>query len=195
MFYKASEHWEKRRYLRYVISFFGIVLIWNQATMMNRNFYRDYQRYEYTREVLNQVAYEVEKTYGTDLPVVFTGHGSVPYEFMSDYYVGYGSWQYRAIARITDLVDEHLKEKYFQPQGYCFIGEAQYPFIQWAFDAFDGTSREMIAFLKMHGHEFTTIYDQEVLEEVREIGDTLPSWPEEGSISLQDGYILVHFDR
>lgn len=193
MLYRAFEQWEKKRYWRYAVSFLGIVLIYNQATMMNRNFFRDYQKYEYTKEVLNQVAFEVEKAYGTDLPVVFTGHYDVPYEFISDYYVSYGSWQYRTIAKITDLVDVHLKEKYFQPQGYCFIGEAQYPFIQWAFDAFDGTNREMIAFLRMHGHELTTVSDKEVLEEARKIGDSLPGWPKEGSISLQDGYVLVHF--
>ncbi|MCM1326010.1 MAG: glucosyltransferase domain-containing protein [Bacteroidales bacterium] len=194
--YRAFEQKKKSvPYLRYAVSFLGIVLLWNQAAMMNRNFYRDYQKYEYTRGVLSKVAYEVEKTYGTDLPVVFTGHDSVPYEFVSDYYVGYGSWQYRMIAGITDLVDEHLKEKYFQPQGYCFIGEAQYPFIQWAFDAFDGTNREMIAFLKMHGNEFSTVSDKEILEQAREIGDSMPGWPAEGSISLQDGYVLVHFDE
>lgn len=194
MLYQAFGQQKQRRYLKYAISFLGLVLIYNQAAMMNRNFYKDYQKYEYTREVLNQVAFDVEKAYGTELPVVFTGHYSVPYEFMSDYYVGYGSWQYRAIAGITDLVDVHLKEKYFQPQGYCFIGEAQNPFIQWAFDAFDGTNREMITFLRMHGHELATVSDKEVLEEARRIGDLLPGWPEEGSISLQDGYVLVHFE-
>lgn len=193
MIYRAWGQQEKSRYFRYLISFLGIVLIWNQAAMINRNFYRDYQKYEYTKEVLSQVAYEVEKAYGTDLPVVFTGHTTVPFEFVSDYYVGYDSWQYRAIAGITDLVDVHLKEKYFQPQGYCFIGESQYPFIQWAFDAFDGTNREMISFLRMHGHELYTVSDKEVLKEARQIGDSLPCWPREGSISLQDGYVLVHF--
>ncbi len=193
MLYRAFGQWKKRRYWRYFILSLGVVIVWNQATMMNRAFYRDYQKYEYTKEVLLRVAYDVEKTYGTDFPVVFTGRCPVPYEFVSDYYAGYGSWQYRAIARITDLVDVHLKEKYFQPRGYCFVGEAQYPFIRWALDAFDGTNREMMAFLRMHGYEFVTVSDEAVLERARQIGDSLPGWPREGSVSLQDGYVLVCF--
>lgn len=96
------------------------------------------------------------------------------------------------IATITDKVDPHLKEKYFAPQGYCFTGEANYPFIQWAFDAFDGTNREMMNFLEMHGHSFPQVTDPEILEQARTIGDTMPEWPADGSVSLQDGYILVH---
>ncbi len=194
LLYLAFGKWKYSRYWRYAVIAWGGILVYNQASMLNRDFFRDYQKYEHTKEVLRQVAFAVERDYGTDLPVVFTGHYSVPYEFKSDYYVGYGSWQYRTIARITDLVDVHLKEKYFQPQGYCFIGETQYPFIQWAFDAFNGTNREMMVFLRMHGYEFATVSDKAVLEQARKIGDTLPGWPREGSVSLQDGYVLVRFD-
>ncbi|MDE7269375.1 MAG: hypothetical protein K2N81_02755, partial [Acetatifactor sp.] len=112
-----------------------------------------------------------------------------------DYYVSYGSKQYRYIAAITDKVDPHLKEKYFSVWGYSFVGEANFPMIQWAFDAFDGTNREMINFLKMHGHPFRTVTDPEVLAQARELGDQMPGYPAEGSIVRQDGYILVHIDR
>ena len=135
---------------------------------------------------------EIERDYGKSTPVIFTGHYSTPYSLVEDYYVSYGSWQYRVIATITDKVDPHLKEKYFAPQGYCFTGEANYPFIQWAFDAFDGTNREMMNFLEMHGHSFPQVTDPEILEQARTIGDTMPEWPADGSVSLQDGYILVH---
>lgn len=172
--------------------FLAFVLVYNQAAAMNQNFYVDYKKYENTKEVLTRVAAEVEKEYGTDLPVVFTGHYETPHELLKDYYVDYTSWQYRTIAAITDLVDEHLKEKYFSPYGYSFIGEGNYPFIQWGFDAFDGTNREMIHFLELHGYSFRTVTDEVVLEDARRIGDTLPKWPAEGSVSMQDGYILIH---
>ena len=145
-----------------------------------------------TKEVLTEIALEIERDYGKSTPVIFTGHYSTPYSLVEDYYVSYGSWQYRVIAAITDKVDPHLKEKYFAPQGYCFTGEANYPFIQWAFDAFDGTNREMMNFLEMHGHSFPQVTDPEILEQARTIGDTMPEWPADGSVSLQDGYILVH---
>lgn len=178
--------------MRPVALLFAFVLVFNQAGSMNRNFYVDYMKYEHTKEVLNRVAYEVERKYGTDTPIVFTGHYETPHELIEDYYVSYSSWQYRYIAAVTDLVDEHLKEKYFSPYGYSFIGEGNFPFIQWGFDAFDGTNREMIHFLELHGHSFRTVADEAVLEEARSVGETMPKWPEEGSVSMQDGYILIH---
>ena len=168
------------------------IIIYNQAAALNQAFYVDYNKYLNTKEVLTEIALEIERDYGKSTPVIFTGHYSTPYSLVEDYYVSYGSWQYRVIAAITDKVDPHLKEKYFAPQGYCFTGEANYPFIQWAFDAFDGTNREMMNFLEMHGHSFPQVTDPEILEQARTIGDTMPEWPADGSVSLQDGYILVH---
>lgn len=169
-----------------------LILVYNQAESMNRSFYTDHLKYERTKEILTQIAREVESRYGTELPVIFTGHYEEPYEFRKDYCVAYTSWQYRAVAGITDLVDVHLKEKYFSPEGYSFVGEALNPFIQWGLDAFDGTNREIIRFLEMHGHELRTVTDPEVIEAAGELGETMPEWPAEGSVTQQDGYILIH---
>nr|WP_300816979.1 glucosyltransferase domain-containing protein [uncultured Acetatifactor sp.] len=186
---------EKRKFVRvwrYGAIFLATALVYNQADRMNRSFYADYQKYENTREILNQVAWQVESRYGTDMPVIFTGYYDTPFEFRKDFYVSYSSWQYRAIAGMTDLVDVHLKEKYFAPEGYSFVGEALSSFIAWGVGAFDGTNREMIRFLEMHGHALRTVTDPEVIEEAQEIGETMPKWPREGSITEQDGYILIH---
>lgn len=177
------------------ISLFALVIVWNQAEFINRSFYTDYKKYETTKELLCNIAYEIERDYGTETPVIFTGHYSTPHALSEDYYVSYGSWQYRYIATVTDKIDPHLKEKYFSVWGYSFVGEASFPMIQWAFDAFDGTNREMMNFLKMHGHDFPLVTDEETLAEAKAIGDTMPGWPAEGSISLQDGYVLVHIDE
>ena len=174
------------------VALIALVIVWNQAEFLNRSFYTDYRKYETTREMLLEIAYEIERDYGAGVPVVFTGHYETPYEFRKDYYVSYGSKQYQWIAIITDKIDPHLKEKYFTPQGYSFVGEASFPMIQWGFDAFDGTNREMMNFLKMHGHSFQLVTDEEVIRQANEIGDTMPRWPREGSITRQEGYVLVH---
>lgn len=184
-----------RRQLTAAAAALGLIVVWNQAEFMNRSFYTDYKKYECTREMLCDIAYEIERDYGTDLPVVFTGHYSTPHALSEDYYVPYGSWQYRYIAAVTDRIDPHLKEKYFSVWGYSFVGEANFPMIQWAFDAFDGTNREMMNFLRMHGHDFATVTDQEILAEARAVGDAMPGWPKRGSIVLRDGYVLVHIDE
>ena len=184
---KAGKIWKP------LVAVFVFVLVFNQASMMNKSFYTDYKKYESDKEILNTIAYEVERQYGKNAVVVFTGHYDTPQVFLEDYYAGYDSWQYRMIAAITDLVDVHLKEKYFSPYGYSFVGEAANPLIQWGLDAFDGTNRQLINFMKMHGHSFETITEPAVLKEAEKIGESMPHWPEEGSIAKQDGYILVHF--
>lgn len=192
MLYLAFGNAKVQRYWRYAVAFCGAVLIYNQATELNYSFYMDYQEYEHEKEILVDAVYDVQRQYGTEVPIVFTGTYDIPYEFVKHYYVGYDSWQYRLIASITDVVDEHLKEKYFQPEGYCFIGERNLPMIRWGFDAFDGTNRELVQFLKMHGYSITTITDATLLDEARTLGETMPEWPAEGSITLQDGYVLVN---
>ncbi|MCM1552151.1 MAG: glucosyltransferase domain-containing protein [Butyrivibrio sp.] len=180
------------RWITGIMLLLSIIIVWNQAEHMNRNFYMDYKKYETTKEMLCEIAYEIERDYGTDTPVIFTGHYNTPYALTEDYYVSYGSWQYRWIVLLTDWLDPHLKEKYYSQWGYSFIGEANYSMIQWAFDAFDGTNRQMMNFLKMHGHSFPMVTDLEIIEKANKVGDNLPSWPAEGSVIQWDGYILVH---
>lgn len=188
--------WDGKKHAKWwkgAVIFLGAVLIWRQATGLNKLFYMDYRQYELTKETLISAAFDVERKYGTEYPIVFVGEAEIPYELTEEYYVSYDSWQYRGIAAITDMVDVHLKEKYFQPQGYCFIGEANLPVIRWGFDAFDGTNRELIHFLQMHGYSYTTVTDMEILDEARAMSNSLPHWPAEGSIVLQDGYVLINF--
>lgn len=181
-----------RKYLQPVLAVLMVVLVFRHSQQMNRDFYGDYLRYENTKEVLTEIAAQIESEYGTDIPVVFTGHYETPHSLLEDWYVDYSSWQFQMIAKVSDLVDVHLKEKYYSPYGYSFIGNAQYSYIQWAFEAFDGTNREMIRFLELHGHSFRTITDENVLDEARSLGESMPTWPQEGSVQMQDGYLLIH---
>lgn len=192
LFYFAFEKMKFYKYYKGLIAILGMVLIYNQTTELNYSFYTDYRQYELARETLTDVAYEVESRYGTNIPIVFVGEYDTPYEYIKQYYVGYDSWQYRTIAAITDTVDVHLKEKYYQPQGYCFIGELNLPMVRWGLDAFDGTNRELIRFLEMHGYSFTTVQDEQILKDARSLSDELPHWPREGSVSMQDGYVLIN---
>lgn len=190
---RALEKLQKHEKIcRYALTFLAAVIIWNQADSMNRNFYIDYMKNENSKAVLLSIAEDIEREYGKNIPVVFTGHYSTPSGLTQGNHVPYTSWQYRYIATITDLVDPHLKEKYFSYEGYSYIGEANYDMIQWALDAFDGTNRELIRFLDMHGHSFRLVTNEEVLANAKLVGDTMPGWPENGSIKKMDGYVLVH---
>lgn len=191
--YLLLRRWFRRKAVRYVAAALAGALVFNQASYLNRTFYGDWLKYENTKETLFAVANEIQSRYGKDTPVIFAGHYNTPIALQEKYYVGFHSKEFARIAAVTDLVDVHLKEKYYTDYGYSFVGEAENPFILWAIDAFDGTNRQMLKFYGMHGYSFTGVYEEAVLEQAGQIGDTMPSWPAEGSIALQDGYVLVHF--
>lgn len=193
LLYCAAAKYNKGPVLRYLAAAFSIILVFNHASVLNENFYVDYLKYEDAKDTLNTIAWEIEREYGKDKPIVFTGHYSTPQALLERYSVSYGSKEFGYIAAITDVVDSDLKYKYCPPYGYSYAGEVIYPLIQWGFEAFDGTNGQMIKFMEMHGHSFVTVTDKTVLEEAREIGKTMPGWPAEGSITEQDGYILINF--
>ena len=193
LFYLAVEKYGKFPVISYAVTAFVAIFIYNQTAALNENFYVDYLKYENAREVLTTAAREIERKYGSETPVIFTGNHEVPAELVERYCVPYSSEKYQLIATITGVVDEHLIEKFYTPYGYSYAGEMEYSVIQWGVNAFDGTCGQLIRFLNMQGYSFTTIYDRDVQEQARQLGENMPRWPEEGSITEQEGYILVHF--
>lgn len=183
----------RRRAGRAAALIMAAVLVWNQAYTMNLYFYVDWQKYENTKDVLFEAAHRIEREYGNDIPVVFTGHYSTPHSLLTDFYIWYGAPRFRFIAAVMDTVDPYLKDKYSTPYGYSYIGEANNPFIQWALDAFDKTNREMHAFLRMHGHSFPLVTDSAVIDAAEKLGESMPEFPREGSIVNCGDYIVVHF--
>ena len=183
-----------KQILVYITQFICLILIFNQSMELNKAFYMDYREYELSKEVLLNVAHDVESEYGREKPLVFIGEFNLPYEYMKDFYVPYTSWQYRTIEKITDVIDPHLKEKYWQPEGYCFINEGNLPMIRWALDAIDGTNMQMMRFLKLHGHNFSTIRDADEYTRIRTEGEALklPHYPESGYIKNMGEYILIN---
>lgn len=49
----------------------------------------------------------------------------------------------------------------------------------------------MVHFLQLHGHPLQTIQDEAVLEEARSKAESMPRWPADGSMRMEDGYILI----
>ncbi len=171
------------------------ILIFNQCTDMNKWFYIDYLKYQDAREVMDQVAYDLEKDYDATKPIVFRGAYVVPYEICSDAYVSFSSAEYGWICRMTDPIDTHLKEKYFAPIGFCFAESPVVSVLQWGITAFDGTSQQLIEFWRMHGHDsFRCVKDLQVIEEAEAIRENtnMPGYPKKGYIMELEDYIIVN---
>ena len=188
----VNKKWEK--YGRVIFAALTAILVWNQAFEMNKNFYTDYKKYEYTREIMTDIAQRVMREYGSETPVIFTGDFAIPYELVRDYYASYSSPEYRRVLKISNwLGDPYLIEKFCTSYGYYYEGEAQYFLIIWGLSAFESHGRELMHFLQMHGYELQNVTDRALVDQAERFSAELPEYPAEGSIVEMDGYVIVHF--
>lgn len=172
--------------------FLAAVVLWNQCTDLNRWFYVDYRKYEYTRDYMLRVADALERDFDTAKPIVFTGEWENPKSIVGDAYVDYSSEDFFRIKRITDLVDEHLLEKFYRGYGVWVAQTPSLSVVSWGKYAFD-TDEELIRFLRMHGHEFRPLLDVSLYGPAEQYALGMPSFPAEGSIEDRGDYIIVHF--
>ncbi|MCM1111689.1 MAG: glucosyltransferase domain-containing protein [Muribaculum sp.] len=168
------------------------VIVWNQCTDLNRWFYVDYQKYEYTKEYMAQVAQELERHYDLSKPVVFTGEWENPRSLVEDAYVPYGSETFYRMKRITDLVDEHLLEKFYRGYGVWVAQTPSLSVVSWGKYAFD-TDEELVRFMTFHGHAVRPLTDSSYYEEAERYALDLPHFPKEGSVVDRGDYLIVHF--
>jgi hypothetical protein len=171
---------------------FATVILWNQCTDLNHWFYVDYQKYEYTKEYMLRVAEELERNFDTSKPVVFTGEWENPKSLVEDAYVDYGSETFYQMKRLTDVVDEHLLEKFYRDYGVWVAQTPSLSVVSWGKYAFDN-DEELVRFLSLHGHTFTPLLDSSLYPEAEQYALDLPSFPQEGSIVDVGDYIIVHF--
>ena len=172
--------------------FISAVILWNQCTNLNKWFYVDYQKYEYTKDYMLRVADELERNFDISKPIVFTGIWENPRSIVADAYVEYSSEDFYRMKRITDLVDEHLLEKFYRDYGVWVAQTPSLSVVSWGKYAFD-TDEELIRFLRLHGHEFRPLLDTSLYEPAEQYALELPSFPMEGSIVDMGDYIIVHF--
>ncbi len=168
------------------------VLLWNQCTDLNQWFYVDYRKYEYTRDYMLRVALELERSFDTSKPIVFTGEWENPRSIVGDAYVDYSSGTFFRMKRLADRVDEHLLEKFYRGYGVWVAQTPSLSVVSWGKYAFD-TDEELIRFLRLHGHEFRPLLDKSLYEVAEQYALELPSFPREGSVVDMGGYIIVHF--
>lgn len=168
------------------------VIIWNQCTDLNHWFYVDYQKYEYTKEYMARIAHELERHYDLSKPVIFTGEWENPESLVEDAYVKYGSETFYRMKRITDLVDEHLLEKFYRGYGVWVAQTPSLSVVSWGKYAFD-TDEELVRFMAFHGHTVRPLTDSSYYEEAERYALDLPHFPKEGSIVDMGDYLIVHF--
>lgn len=172
---------------------FGLcAILWNQCFDMNRWFYVDYLKYEDAKALVGEIAGELEKSFDTSKPVVFTGTYQPPRGIIGDAFVGYGSETFFKMNAITRLVDGHLLEKFYREYGVWVAQTPALSVVDWGINAFENDG-ELVRFFAMHGYSIQANMDARRFEEAQLYSVGLPGFPREGSIVDMGEYIIVHF--
>jgi len=180
--------------LWYVAVIWMTVCTFNQCTEMNKWFYVDHLKYEDAKNTMNTIAYELENSYDIEKPIIFVGHYRVPDGMLRDAGLKLNAKEFWSIRACSDILDPHLKEKYYTASGYYKLAETPYlSVLNWGVSAFDRTNVELFQFLKMHGHEFRMETDLKRYEQAEKQAEdrNMPSWPEQGYIQDAEEYIIV----
>ena len=170
-----------------------MVLVWNQCLDMTRWFYIDEKKYEAAVKTVDQIALDLERSFDTSKPVIFTGNYEIPYSIIQDAYVSYSSTTYYKMKRLADLIDPDLLDKY--NRGNKGVWVAQTPslsVIDWGRYAFDSDA-ELVKFFAMQGHTLKAQEDVSLYEGAEKESLELPHYPQEGYIVDKGDYIIVHF--
>lgn len=178
--------------VRGVLALAMSVILWNQCADLNHWFYVDYRKYEYAREYMARVALELERNFDVSKPVVFAGEWENPESLVRDAYVRYDDERFYKMKRVTDLLDEHLLEKFYRGQGVWVAQTPALSVINWGKYAFDN-DEELVRFMAFHGHGFVPHEDGSYYEEAEAYAASMPHFPAEGSIADVGEYIIVHF--
>ncbi len=167
------------------------IILWNQCADMNRWFYIDYMKYEAAKDTAGQIAYELQKSFDTSKPVVFTGTYEAPRGIIQDAYVEYNTPTYYRMKRITDLTDKDLLDKFNRSYGVWVAQTPALSVIDWGKSAF-GNDEELIKFFSLHGYELQPLLEEELYPTAEQYSVNLPEFPAEGSIVDMGEYIIVH---
>lgn len=171
----------------------AVICIYNQCAEMNKWFYVDALKYEDARKVMNGIAYELGKNCDVSKPVIFAGLYEAPDSIVQDARLPLDSEKFALVAKLADLLDVHLKEKYYHNGYYQFAEVPLYSVLSWGVISFEGTNQEMFRFWEMHGHSFLMETDAEKHREANAYAEEqdMPAWPREGSILEREEYIIV----
>lgn len=174
------------------------ILLFNQCADMNRWFYIDFKKYQNAAEVMEQVAYDLQKDYDVSKPLIFRGAYKVPFCIIEDAYLPFSSWQYNLIVRLTDPIDVHLKEKFYDRNHMAFAETPAISTLQWGVTAFDGTAAQLFRFWEMHGIEgFICETNLDVIDEAEQVrtANRMPCYPKDGYIMECDDYIIINLEN
>lgn len=195
--FSKAVHWQRWgkstvRFSRILFALAAAAVLWNQCTDLNAWFYVDYNKYQYAKDYMCRVGDALQRDFDLSKPVIFTGQWENPKSIVQNAYVDIGSDTFYKMKRITDVIDEHLLEKFYRTHGVWVAQTPSLSVISWGKYAF-GSDEELVFFMAQLGYEVQPLLDSSCYEAAEAHGVDMPSFPKEGSIEDMGSYIIVHF--
>ena len=172
--------------------FLTAVLLYAQTSEMNRWLYVDAQKYEFTKNTMEEIADVILQCDDPQKPVCIVGEYPVPKSLLEDAVCPSWSKKYLIAQWLVKNLDETLWESYCTEEGYWFAETPQLSFLNWAKTAFYGFDRQAIRFWEMQGYSFTEDGNLEHYIEAETLMENGPAWPQEGSVVELPEYIIVN---
>jgi hypothetical protein len=169
------------------------LLVFYQASSLNKWFYTDYLRYKDDVNAVNMIAGQLISGYDFEhKPIVFTGAYKEPAKIVQLTSLSHDSFQFR-LFRDIDTKLGYPAEKYLGIGNTIYISEViGRSYITWGVSAFSEANTELFKFLSYEGYDFKQ-GTKEMYKEAKKIAPALKSWPQKGSIVDMGKYILVNF--
>lgn len=184
----------KKRFLYKTGCFAFAVFTLFQICKINYYFTNDYLRFEYEKDTIKNVGYELKKEFDLSKPVIFIGKYEFPEEIKNRNAIKEDNKLFNKVKNAKmfktcfDQTDESDQTYYIQETNCLSI-------INWSEDSFEGTGRAAIKILRFFGYDGIKEPTEEQVIEAQTTSDDMPSWPKEGSIADRGDYIVVKFSN
>lgn len=164
-----------------------IVVCINQISELNYWFNAEEIRYQNEKATLEQISYKLNSEYDIDKPIVFVGKYSLPQNVEEKIMLQEDTLSYKLLRIIGKVIDsEELCTNRQLTQTICNS------YISWGIQAFGEVNTELLKFFSYLGYDYIQ-GTKEMYEDALIKAENKPAWPENGSISDEDEYILVNF--
>lgn len=180
----------KRTKYQWILLVLFSIIIFNQAFDLNHWFYLEDVKYNYQVDLTNQLYYDLAKDYDMNRQVLIIGAVEVPDTLKSSTHISYDDERYKYITYFEDKFDLEISKYSFDEYGYKFTEIPNVYLYRWGQCAFDDGSLELSNFYAMHGYQLTPGPQGRYFEAMF-LSRDCPSYPEEGSITEYDDYIIV----
>lgn len=178
--------------LRRTLSVLAVYLVIFQISVSNYWYFWDYQKYLGEADTVKQIAATLTQDYDITKPVVFVGTYTPSDVILEHTHLSEDD----ACVPLVSKLDSALGLKILQ-KDTRYVKQIPQTIttscINWGMDAFGEGNTELFEFLRFHGIDCFKQGSAEQLEEARALADTLPRWPQNGSIRDMGDYIVVNF--